>query len=460
MEDWPSNLTGLANFLERKWFEKSGLFAAMALCAVGSVVLFTSQDDAPWARALLGIAVALIVLCAWLYSRQVPKTKPGRVGIAVAIACENDEESRRLHADFVTPLQKAIHDGASGSSLQFIELPSFLTSEIVDKVSALKMREKCGTHLLLYGRVRRRLDGGNEFCFMELEGVVAHKPISKEASLTLGKEFSEIIPRRVKIPAGREFADFSFTSAWAEIVSKYVLGISAGLSGELTYAEALFLEVRQKLKASMDGKFPIYTKLIQRIPSRLAEVYEAKAVSAYSIWRESGSSESIDELGQLIKKMGGAGVERLDSYYFLSAIHHFLSRRDVGGALVTLKNVKNSGGVWNLNVAFLNGYKGNLKSATRNYKSPACKSVELDVVLQVEDFLCRILELEPEKYQLHFCLGVFNLHVKGDPLRAARDFEDFLSKGVPSEFADERVLAKNWIGEIINNPQNVAFVKG
>lgn len=448
MQDLSDHLTGIANFLERKWFERSGVSAAVVFCAVGGMWFFTDQSDAIWIRALVGAAIALIVYCAWLFSRRVPKTKPGRVGIVVAISCESDEESQHLHADFVTPLRKAIHDGTSGSSLQFIELPRFLTSTIVDKESALKMREKCRAHLLLYGRIRRRTNDNEKFCLMELEGVVAHKPIPTETSVAFGKEFFEIIPRSIKIPAGREFAGFSFTSAWAEIVSKYVLGIAAGLSGELSYAEALFLETREKLKASKDGKFPIYTKLLQRLPIRLAEVYEAKALNAYSDWRESGSIESIEELGKALGEMSQSGVERLPSYYFLSAIHHFLRDRNVEQALADLKNVRGFGGIWYLNVAFLNAYRGNLKSATRNYKNPACKNVELDTIVQVEDFLCRILELEPNKYQLHFCLGVFNAHIKGDPLRATRDFEAFLSEGNPSEFPDERALAKKWIDEM------------
>lgn len=146
--------------------------------------------------------------------------------------------------------------------------------------------------------------------------------------------------------------------------------------------------------------------------------------------------------------MHSPGVARLPSYYFLSAIHHFLNDRNITAALSSLKAVKNSGGIWNLNVAFLNAYNGNLKSATRNYKSAAAKEVELDIILQVEDFLCRILECEPNKYQLHFCLGLFNAHIKGDKLRAIEDFKSFIGNGDPTEFANERELARTWIIEL------------
>lgn len=448
MQDIPDYLSGIANFLERKWFEKSGLASAVTFCAVGAVFLFTSPSDAPWVRALAAAVVGLVVYSVWLYSRKVPKTASGRVGIVIAILCESDEESKRLRADFIAPLRTAIHDGASGGTLQLIELPKFLSSSIEDNASALQMREQCRAHLLLYGRVRRRVDAGEEFCLLELQGVVAHNPISRETSIALGKEFGEIIPRGIKIPIGREFVGFTFTSAWAEIVAKYVLGIAAGLSGDLPYAEMLFEETRQKLKASKNEKFPVYTKLLQRIPIRLAEVYEAKAVAAVAKWRETGSFEYVDALGEALSGMEKDGVERLESYYFLTAIHHFLFNRDVAAALSALRNVKHSGGVWNLNVAFLNGYKGNLKSATRNYKNTAVKSVDWDVVLQVEDFLCRILEIEPEKYQLHFCLGVFNMAVKGDNLRAVRDFEAFLSFGNSKEFDYEQELARNWMAEL------------
>jgi hypothetical protein len=444
MKDLTGNPSEIAQFLEQKWFEKSGLGASILVCSIGSVLLLTGESDGIWIRLLVAIVAAVLILAIWLYSRKTPKTKNGHVGIVIAITCESDEESQRFRADFIAPLRSAVQSGISDGRIELIELPRFLATQISDERTALDIIRKARARLIIYGSVRRRGNGTDRFCRMDLRAAVSHNPISLETSKAFGKEFSEILPSSIKIPADQEFVGFTFTSDLTEIVSKYVLGIAAGLSGDLAYAESMFLEVREKLSRKQ-GKVPTFTKLNERLPVRLAEVYEARANAAYFAWRKAPSQEAVEDIGKYIKAMEGPGIFRLPSYYSISAIYQFLSDRNVAAALSILKNIRNSGGIWNLNVAFLNAYKGNLKSATRNYKSSAARDVDSDIIGQVEDFLCVILENEPDKYQLHFCLGLFNEHIKGDKLRAIADYKVFIASGDAEEFPSERELARNWI---------------
>lgn len=447
MKDLTGTPSEIVDFLEQKWFEKSGLVTSILVSIFGSVWLLTSTGDGPFTRLIVAAIAALIVLGIWLYTRKTPRIKSGRVGILIAITCESDEESQRFRADFIAPLRRAVQSGVSDGCIELIELPRFLASQVTDVQAALAINNKCRARLIIYGSIRRRGVGTENFFWMELSGAVSHNPIPLETSKVFGKEFSEFLPPSIKIPLDQEFAGFTFTADLTEIVSKYVLGIAAGLSGDLAYAESMFLEVRGKLKEK-SGKVPLFAKMNARLPLRLAEVYEAKANAAYLAWRKAPSKQAVEDIGESIKVMESPGIFRLPSYYFLSAIHHFLNDRNVAAALLSLKNVKNSGGIWNLNVAFLNAYKGNLKSATRNYKSTAAREVDVDIISQVEDFLCVILEHEPDKYQLHFCLGLLNAHIKGDKLRAIEDFKLFIADGDVKEFANERELAGTWIGEL------------
>ena len=41
---------------------------------------------------------------------------------------------------------------------------------------------------------------------------------------------------------------FQFTTEWAELVAKYVIGIAAALSGEIDYAETLYQDVLGKIR--------------------------------------------------------------------------------------------------------------------------------------------------------------------------------------------------------------------
>jgi hypothetical protein len=74
--------------------------------------------------------------------------------------------------------------------------------------------------------------------------------------------------------------------------------------------------------------------------------------------------------------------------------------------------------------------------------------VTADVLTQLEDFMCWILEEEPDKYQFHYCLGFFNWKAKGDNIQGQKDLEKFLELGSEKEFVKERELAKEWIKEI------------
>ncbi len=74
--------------------------------------------------------------------------------------------------------------------------------------------------------------------------------------------------------------------------------------------------------------------------------------------------------------------------------------------------------------------------------------VEPDIIDQVESFLCWVLEQDPEKYQLYYCLGFFNWKTKGDVVQAEKDFNKFLVAGREGEFDKEKELVEKWVVEM------------
>lgn len=68
---------------------------------------------------------------------------------------------------------------------------------------------------------------------------------------------------------------FEFAARHIDIVSRYVIGVAAGLSDNLTYAEELLLDSRTKLEALVaGGDAPALAPLRSRISTRLGEVYD------------------------------------------------------------------------------------------------------------------------------------------------------------------------------------------
>ncbi|MBU1160924.1 MAG: hypothetical protein KKF96_00080, partial [Proteobacteria bacterium] len=130
----------------------------------------------------------------------------------------------------------------------------------------------------------------------------------------------------------------------------------------------------------------------------------------------------------------------------LSAIHAFLKHRDIERAVSILKGSKNQNyPEWYLSMAFLCAYEGNLKVAIRSYRRAALFEIQSATLSQIEDFICWVLEKEPDKYQLHYCLGFFNWKIKGDNIQAREDFEIFLNSKGSKEFKKEKKLTEKWL---------------
>jgi hypothetical protein len=127
----------------------------------------------------------------------------------------------------------------------------------------------------------------------------------------------------------------------------------------------------------------------------------------------------------------------------------FLKNRDVKGALAVLKKCKKIlDGAWHYSLGFLHAYSGDLKKAIQQYRNAMTLPVELPVIAEIEEFICWVLDVEPHRYQLHYCLGFLNWKIKGDKLQAIKDLNTFLSLGRKEEFTFERELARKWISEI------------
>jgi tetratricopeptide (TPR) repeat protein len=101
-------------------------------------------------------------------------------------------------------------------------------------------------------------------------------------------------------------------------------------------------------------------------------------------------------------------------------------------------------------LAFLLAYKGSLTKALAEYKRASKRHLlNQRGLLEIEDFICWVVEKEPDKTQLHFCLGLINYFAKGDREQALHDFEKFLETTPSDQFVEQRKLAEAYIQGII-----------
>lgn len=440
-------LKNLPDFFSTNWYQRRGLISAIIVSIIIAESLLVAADAKWWVHLIIVTLIPISITIIWWLSKLPPKARRDSVGFIVSIACEDDEESKRLHADFIIPLQKLIRSGVAGSSFHFLEMPQHIASTIIDHEDAVRARIRSRAHFILYGQIRRRSINGVDHHVIDLNGLVTHNPIPIHISQRFSQEFKELLPRRLEIPTENDLFAFEFTSEWAEIVAKYIIGIAAGMSGDIDYAEQLFTDIQQKL-ANKDKGFPIYSRLASRLPKRIAELHEIRAAVSYDSWKIDHNNIHIKELGMhLANAAKGDHIVKADTYR-LMAIHDFLLNRDIDSSFENLKKIKDTSAVWNFNMAFLYVYQGNLKKASQHYREAALHQSEPDLLSQIEDFMCWVLTEEPEKYQFYFSLGFFNRYVKGDELSARKDFDNFLNFGSSDEYIKERSLAEEWIKEI------------
>jgi tetratricopeptide (TPR) repeat protein len=433
------------SLIAKHWHRRTGFFGLLAPLLLLELGLLAK---APLALVSAAILTVIAVELLWRFSRALPKTKRGKIGFAISISSDDEKEAARIRFDFVYSLRRLLKDGRTGESFQVIEVQPFHSDGVLDLEDCQRLRFNTKSHFLLHGRVRVREIHGKAHHFIDIDGVVAHHPISRERGHEFAREFGELLPRKVIIPTDNDVFAFEFTSEWAEVVARYIIGVAAGLSGDFRYAEQLFRDLLERLP-NIRADFPVYSKLKERVPKRLAEIHEARAIIAYERWAQSHGEESLDQIGE--------ALGQIDSEQFptpavlnLNAIYAFLRGKSVARALEWLDRVgganRNAG--WHLNVAFLMAYERNLRMAIRHYRQALEQPIDVDLISKIEDFVYYIATTEPRRYQLYYCLGFFNWKVKGDLDQAEKDFNAFINQRQGDEFDKEMKLAAKWLDEI------------
>lgn len=330
----------------------------------------------------------------------------------ISISCSDEHEKKVIKEDFISTLRELIKQGKTGGTIQFITLSDHHSQKIIDPEDAKSVLEKTGAQFMIYGRVRGRKINSKPHHVLNLEGLVAHKPIPDKISLKLAKEFKELFPRRLQIPTENDLFSFEFTSQWTDCVARYIIGIATALSGGVSYAERLFKDVINILEQRSEN-FPIYKKLKERVPRRLAELYQLRAYNYYDLWFRNKTPEAIVRMGEEIDKIE---PQFRDRYLTIGirAIHSFLTKKDTKEAIAILEKCNSKflkDATWRFSLAFLYAYDGNLDNALRQYTRARNYSIHPKTLAELEDFICWMLEEEPPKYQFYFCPGYINWQI-------------------------------------------------
>lgn len=404
------------------------------------------------------IVLSLLTLLIWYKFKKIEKTPKGKIGFVVSIYCSEKNKENCIREDFVINLKKLIKNNNIENKFHFIEIRRHLSQQIDDVESASELMEKTKSLFIIYGRARHRNHEGKNYYFLELDGIVKHRPISKGNSDNLNIEFNELFPKKIQIPEDEDIFSFNITSEWVEFVSTYIIGIAAFCSGNIEYANSLYNSLNKR-PINSENSIDVYSKIKQRLPKRFAEINLVKAKNCLENWRQDKSFQNTENFSQYMASISTNIIFNDYELTLLKSIDLFFTDRNTTEAIRVLKKCKKiKDPIWKLNLAFLFAYNGNMKSSLRYYRMCTKEEFEAENLSQVEDFIYWVITNE-NKYHLYFCLGFFNWEIKGDKAQAMQDFRQFLKLTEPDNFKKEKELAAEWIAEIdneLNDTRNVA----
>jgi len=435
--------------IAKHWPTRKGL-ALTLLLVLGTSKLLPMPVEQYEAACRFGIFIvmALIAVSAWLWSRRLPKTSPDRVGILVCIRSDDDSVHATIDEDFIHTLQKLLKQGKAGEKLQILRARPDIASGIVDQETANELRRRCKAHFAIYGRVRKRMLNDKEQLVLDLDGIVVHRRIPEEHSIAFSAEFSELFPRHVLVENESAFLGLSLTSELVSCVSKYIIGIAAAISGDLEFAECAYGDVKNHM-ASVRGKSSPYKDIRERVHQRLVELYRARALVCYASWCKTHDRGEMEKMGMYLERIPPSHSNTYP-IYLSKAIASFVLSRDLSQSKKFIDEASKCAGedgTWLFSRALLHAYGGDLKKASQSYQKAIAKRFPEHVIAEVEEFLWWLLEVEPERCEVLFCLGYINRNAKHDHEVAMTHFRSFISHDKSSLSEKERSLAIRWVEE-------------
>lgn len=411
----------------------------MGVAAFGalSILLWSTGAGNGSITILSGASAAftfILVISLWLYTVRIPKNPKGKVGIVVAIISDEEGEAKQIEFDLVRTLRQLLQRDPAGANFHLLVLPTYAAEQISDFGSADRFLRQTRCHFMLYGQAKRRNHLGKEFHVLVLEGIVRHAPIPKEVSNRLANDFRQVLPRQVLVPRESDAIAFEVTSAWVDLSARYVIAIAAHLSGDIVYSERLFLDVESSLKTAQHLK-GFLQPIAQSLPDRLKQLYRdwlGGLSDKYFMTRNRMYMEQIDSVCDKLLAREPADYGALAS----KAMAEFILRRNIKEARNLIGQCRRVRDVtWRYSLAFLHAYGGDLEAAHDEYRRAFRGPLQnITVPIQCEEFIQIILDEEPDKEQLHFCLGLINYNMKRDYVAAKRDFDRFVNSSSINKF--------------------------
>lgn len=382
----------------------------------------------------------------WWQNRRYPKPPLNHFGIVVAIITENDAQRAQFKSDFINTLKYRLQEN---EKLAVLELSDALSSKIETEQDILSVLEKTESVFVLWGRLRRRQIDGSDTYVMDLRSAVRHSPIAPIVQMVLAREMDALLPERRLISAKNDLLEFEINAVTMNLVARYVIAEAAFLSNQPSLALELSKQLIQERQPLPPPALELMKTLKERTVSNLTIHHLNEASRSEYEWRK---SRNISCLETMLKQLDAAEsyIPKLYQAAILRALYMFVTTRNVKSSRQILMEFSALGAddaTWAFDMAFFHAYEGKLTQATGYYKKAFAKITHGRVLVEIEEWLLWILTEEPDKTQLHYCVGLVNYFGKKDFVKARQDFENFLATS-EGKYARERKQVAKYLEQI------------
>ncbi len=453
MVDGIRDIIKVSSWLRKRWEKPSTLAVLLIAGFILSLWLSYQVDLANFRKAfsaqeLIGTFLFLIVLTIiWYVSRKPPVTQKDKIGVAIAINCETKKERQRLKADFINALRNEIRRG-NHQHFHVFELSEYHSEQIDTRDRVIQYQKATGAHLLLYGRCRIRTHEGKSTYVLDLQARVIHLTIPPKVSAQLGLDMRRVFPGRILIPESEELMGFQLTQDIVRDAARYTLGVASLLSLDAITAfdlhHGLWLQMKQVTET--DGDILVGHK---HIKNKLPNLLVTEGIGCARHFYVMKPTNYLTEVKKYIDVVQEIDPQNYQAH-LLRGVHYFLGDHDIDKAKQEIRKARNErDSTWQFSAAFLEAYEGNLEQAHKIYRRAFKGIVQDDIPIEVEIFINDVLEGEPDKVQLWYCLGMINYFCKGDLQSARRDFARFIELAAPiREFSTSVGFAQKYLDEI------------
>lgn len=300
--------------------------------------------------------------------------------------------------------------------------------------------------MLIWGRAFTRPSKEENMQYLTMQGMLFHPEFNAEFQRRLGQRFGNVMPAKAKFAISNSTEMCEFTAVQVNLAVKLMVSLLGIVYGDFENAERWLIELGSIRKVLP----PIKKEIVKQTQELYLSWLELIGIEL-ALHRKTDHLHRIPRLWESYRRNGGVSL----SATLVRAQAYVLLDKDAKSAnnlleehTKELRSSRTSQAYW-FSRAFCFAYLNDLNKAHGAYQIGMSSTRDVEnVAVQCEEFINEVLEADPERFVLFFCLGFLNYKIKADFISARRDLEIFLSKIPANDHAKARRLAEGWLSEI------------